>query len=319
MFDPELEQFKTSIDLRAFAAAEGYRLDRKKSCRNSAVMRHPDSDDKIVIRQGQCGHYEWFSVRTNVSGTIIDFVQHLRRLGLGDVRKILRPWVGSLPAAVPEFLPLNRIEKDRAGVAARFARMPDASSGHPYLEDERALPPSLLALDRFGGRIRIGSNGCAVFPHFDEFSVCGYEIKGAGVTSFATGGSKGLWLSHEFDDDRRLVFCESAIDALSFASLYGDPGTRLASIGGNLNSRQPRLICAAIMRLPAGAEVVAAMDADADGRKLAAEVKQAFEAAKREDLRFRVQEPVGFKDFNDELRARSQPGRTALALSAMPS
>ncbi len=306
MFDSELEQFKTLIDLRAFAAAEGYRLDRKKSCRSSAVMRHPESNDKIVIKRGRDGHYEWFSVRTNASGTIIDFVQHLRRVGLGDLRKLLRPWVGKPPVAVSEYPTLRKVEKDRTDVAARYAAMKDATAGHAYLEQERALPSPLLAHKRFVGRIRIDARLNAVFPHFDTEGVCGYEIKNAGFTGFATGGTKGLWLSHEFSDDRRLVICESAIDALSHAALFGEALTRFASISGKLNPRQPALIQAAIERLPLGGDVIAAMDADDDGRKLTGIIKEAFKAAKRDDLRYRVHEPAGFKDFNDQLRGAPQ-------------
>jgi hypothetical protein len=303
MFDSELEQFKTAINLTAFAAAEGYRLDRKKSCRSSAVMRHPESDDKIVIKRGLDGHYEWFSVRSNAGGTIIDFVQHLHRVGLGDVRKLLRPWIGRPPAAAAEFRALLKVEKDRSGVAARYAAMKDATAGHAYLEKERAIPPSLLAHKRFAGRIRIDARGnAAVFPHFDADGLCGYEIKSAGFTGFATGGTKGLWLSHEFFDDRRLVFCESAIDALSHAALFGEAQTRFASISGNPNPRQPALIQAAIERLPLGGDVIAAMDADEDGHKLAGVIEEAFKAARRADLRFFAHEPMGFKDYNDLLR-----------------
>jgi len=41
MSDPELESFKTSIDLRAYAAGQGYQLDDKASWRGTSVMRHP--------------------------------------------------------------------------------------------------------------------------------------------------------------------------------------------------------------------------------------------------------------------------------------
>jgi len=318
MFDPELQEFKTAIDLRAYAAAQGYCLDRKKSYRGSAVMRHPASNDKISIRRGADGHYEWFSVRTNAGGTIIDFVRHLHGLTLGDIRKELRPWLGEPPVRVPAFSALRETGKDRMKVTANYARMKDASAGHPYLEGERGLLPSLLAHERFAGRIRIDARGNAVFPHFDSDGVCGYEVKNAGFTSFASGGSKGLWLSNEFDDDERLVFCESAIDALSFAALFGEARTRFASIGGKPNPQQPALIQAAIERLPHGAEVVAAMDADEDGRKLAGVVTEAFGAAQRHDIRFRVREPVGFKDFNDQLRGEIEMRHASPTLAAEP-
>jgi hypothetical protein len=62
----------------------------------------------------------------------------------------------------------------------------------------------------------------------------------------------------------------------------------------------------AIARLPTGAEVVAAMDADEDGAKLAETVRRAKDLSGRDDLRFMLQEPFGFKDWNDQLRAQSQ-------------
>jgi hypothetical protein len=49
MFDAELEDFKTKIDLRAYAAGQGYQLDAKNSWRGTSVMRHPASDDKVII------------------------------------------------------------------------------------------------------------------------------------------------------------------------------------------------------------------------------------------------------------------------------
>lgn len=317
MFNSELHDFKTAIDLRFYAAAHGYVFDRKESWRGSAVMRHPASNDKIIIKRGTDGHYLWFSVRTDAGGTIIDFVQHLRARSLGEIRKELRPWIGKPPVSIPEFPVLRETAKDRVKVGANLARMTDASSGHPYLEGERGLPPSLLAHKRFAGRIRLDARGSAVFPHFDTDGVCGYELKNAGgFTGFASGGVKGLWLSHEFDADVRLVFAESAIDALSFAALFGESGTRFASIGGKLNAMQPALIRAAIERLPSG-EVVTAMDADEEGAKLSGAVTEAFETARRDDLLFRRQEPVGFKDFNDQLRGNAQ-SRSAVAHGVQP-
>jgi hypothetical protein len=41
------------------------------------------------------------------------------------------------------------------------------------------------------------------------------------------------------------------------------------------------------------------MDNDADGAKLAGVVRHVVELSGRDDLRFIVHEPSGFKDFND--------------------
>jgi hypothetical protein len=49
------------------------------------------------------------------------------------------------------------------------------------------------------------------------------------------------------------------------------------------------------------------MDADAEGSKLAQVVRGAVGLTGRKDLRFTVQMPEGFKDWNDHVRARPLP------------
>jgi hypothetical protein len=303
MFDAELESFKNGIDLRVYAAEQGYQLDRKESWRGSAVMRHANGD-KIVIRRSEDGHYVYFSVRQdNDNGSIIDFVQNRQRLSLGAVRKELRPYIGMPASQLPSFAPLFKTSKDRLRVETEFAKLLNAPR-HPYLENERALPASLLEAERFLGRIRIDARENAVFPHFDQEGLCGYEIKNKGFTGFSPGGTKGLWLSQERPGDNQLVFCESAIDALSHAVLFPDDRTRYASIGGKPNPVQPELIRAAIARTPEKSKIVSAMDADADGGKLAEVVRQAVQLTGRDDLSYVFQEPFGFKDWNDQLRKK---------------
>ncbi len=46
--DDELERFKKEIDLRVYAASQGYVLDHEASGPHSFVMRHPNGD-KVVI------------------------------------------------------------------------------------------------------------------------------------------------------------------------------------------------------------------------------------------------------------------------------
>ena len=315
MVDFELENFKTNIDLRAYAAGQGFELDRKESWRGTSVMRHPVTNDKVMVKRGMDGHYVYFSVRDDRdNGTIIDFVQNRQGLSLGSV---LRPWLGQPPFPVPAFPALHKADKDRMKVEASYARMQDAATGHAYLERERALPCSLLALKRFTGRVRMDDRGNAVFPHFDAQGLSGYEIKNVGFTGFASGGSKALWLSRELLDDERLVICESAIDALSYAALFPDNRARYASIGGKPNPQQPELIRAAIARMAVDSEIVSAMDADAEGGKLAEVVRRAVELSGRRDLRFTLHEPFGFKDWNLQLCAR-QPNSLPTVPSPAP-
>lgn len=266
--DIELDAFKREIDLRQFAASFGYAMDRRESWRGSTVLRH--GGDKIVVKRNHNGHYVFFSVRDDRDhGTIIDFLQRRRHLTLGAVRQTLRPWIGQPAAALPLFPKLAPTSPDRVQVETEYRRMARALR-HPYLEQVRCVPATLLGAPRFAGRVRIDSRGNAVFPHFDGAGLCGYEIKNRRLTGFAAGGQKGLWLSHRRPHDRRLVLTESAIDALSYAALFPDAAdqTRYASLGGKPNFKQPGLVQAIIVRLPERSEIVAAFDADEAGRWL---------------------------------------------------
>src|SRR5262245_25066442 len=116
--DQELDNFKC-FDLRIYAAAQGYRLDKGKgeSSRGSSVMRHDDGD-KIIIKRETDGHYVYFSVHQGHSGTIIDLAKHRKGLSLGRVRQELRPYVGGRASApLPVFTPLPKVSKDLIRVA----------------------------------------------------------------------------------------------------------------------------------------------------------------------------------------------------------
>ena len=299
--DPELESFKVEIDLRSYAADQGYALDRKESWRGSSVMRHANGD-KIIVKRDHDRHYVYFSVRDDSdNGSIIDFVQNRWRSSLGQVRQILRPWIGKAAAAPSIFPELIPTAKDRMEIERLFRVMEDAPQ-HAYLENARRVPSSVLSSARFLGRIKRDARGNAVFPHFDVEGLCGYEIKNDGYTGFSKGGEKGLWFSQTEANDNRLVLCESAIDALSHAALFPANNARYASIGGQMNPKQPVLIKATLLKLPPESEVVAAMDADEDGRNYSEIVRQAVIETGRDDVRFALHEPDGVKDWNDALR-----------------
>ena len=323
----ELEAFKRDIDMRQFATSLGYEIDKRDSWHGSTVMRR--GADKIVIKRHCNKHYVFFSVRDDKdNGTIIDFLQRRQNLSLGAVRKTLRPWIGKPSVVLPLFPKLEPIGKDRMRVESEYRHMAPALR-HPYLEHERCLPMPVLASWRFVGRIRMDTRGNVVFPHFDREGLCGYEIKSQGFTGFAAGGVKGLWFSHTALDDRRLVLAESAIDALSYAALFPDTGdrTRYASLGGKPNSQQPGLVQATIAKLPNGAEIVAAFDADDGGRNLVDVIRIIMEAIAietgRTDLIFKVHLPAeDGTDWNQILQDRSQRKenpRLTRALISAPS
>ena len=182
----------------------------------------------------------------------------------------------------------------------------NVAHANAYLEKERCIPALALQYWRFEDTVRADCKGNAVFPHYDTEGLCGYEMKNAGFTAFAPGGTKGLWLSKTIRNDNRLVICESAIDALSHAVLFQDCRTRYASIAGKPTAVQLNLLRVEIERMPAGSEIIAAMDSDQAGRALADLVRRTVEASGRGDLKFRSEEPIGFKDWNDQLKSQRQ-------------
>lgn len=305
MVDPELESFKT-INLPDYAASLGYAIDKRKSSRGSLVMRR--EHDKLIISRQPDGHFTYWNAHNDRDhGTIIDFLKHRGCGNLGAVRKTLRAWsgagTGSGAPARPWMPELKSTPKDRASVQARYAAMRKAHR-HPYLENERGIPAAVLHFWRFDGRIMLDRHANAVFPHYDAEGLCGFELKNHDFTGFATGGSKGLWLSKGISEDNRLVICESALEALSFYALFPDGRTRFASIGGKMNKAQPALLRAQIGRMPKSSAIVAAMNNDDPGRALAEVVRKEFEACGRADLTFSRQEPEGVNDWNDLLRAK---------------
>jgi hypothetical protein len=312
--DTELDAFKREIDIRQFAVSLGYEMDRRESWRGSTVLRR--GADKIAVKRHSNGHYVFFSVRDDSdNGTVIDFLQRRENLSLGAVRQILRPWIGR-PAVAPPYSRLEASSLDRMGVESEYRRMANALR-HPYLEHERLVPASLLSSPRFAGRVRIDRRGNAVFPHFDVSGLCGNEIKNRGFTGFAAGGKKGLWFSHTGPCDRRLILAESAIDALSHAVLFPDDEdrSRYASLGGKPNAKQSGLIQSTIARLPEGAEIVAAFDADKAGRDLVNGVRLAVaNVASRtgRNLIFLVHLPAQYgEDWNQVLQRAAPEHRRA--------
>lgn len=96
------------------------------------------------------------------------------------------------------------------------------------------------------------------------------------------------------------MFAESAIDALSYATLFPDTTARYASIGGKMNPEQPDLIRATILNLLEGGEVIAATDEDEDRCKLAAQIEVITSEA---GLKFKHHEPSKEgSDWNDHLK-----------------
>jgi hypothetical protein len=201
-FDEELERFKRDVNLTELAASHGYRLvDRERSAEGkwrgstqaSVSMRHPDIDDKIIIRRDRDGHWPYFSVRDDRdNGTVVDFLQRRGQPSLGGIRKELRLWLRVDRPKLPVELYRPSVQIQERDAAAAAAAYSSASAARcRYLED-RGISREVAADRRFAGAYRLGARGNVLFPHCDPATglVVGFEVKNNGFTSFATGGRK---------------------------------------------------------------------------------------------------------------------------------
>ncbi len=103
--------------------------------------------------------------------------------------------------------------------------------------------------------------------------------------------------------DDKVVICESAIDAISYAQLAPDGHARYASTGGVVGRKQLEMLTGAIRGLTAGSTIVLATDADAGGDRIADQL--AGVAAGAGVTCRRHTSPVG-KDWNDCLKRRER-------------
>jgi hypothetical protein len=294
----ELEKFKLEINLCEYAANLGYKLIKEESSKNSKIMKHGDGD-KIVVATDHDGHSIYFSVHDETSGgSIIDFVQKRRNLNLGQIRKALRAFAG-MPVEEIKARGLKKPRptgKDLQRVIMAYSK---ATSGIPlYLTKNRAIALEIINDTRFSGAVRVDANGNAVFPHYNEAGLCGYEIRGDNFKGFAAGGSKGLWFSSNLSQAKRLVITESGINALSHAQLKNDPEAAYISIAGSMNEHQPELIKKVFEKAAErGAEVVLAVDNDKAGQDFAATIGA---VASENGLSFKSDVPK-LNDWNAEL------------------
>ena len=307
MPDLELDTFKRDINLVEYATSRcGYERVRKESSRSSHVLRHPTSDDKIVVAREQDGHWVYFSVRDEKdNGTVVDFVQKRQNKNLGEVRQELREYLGTPhpeKARSKDDAPERPIERDRHKVVQTLAAAKDIED-NLYL-NSRGLRPETLKEPRFAGTFKEDPRGNVLFVHRDGDGVSGYEIKNRDFTGFAPGGTKALWHSQGGPTDNKLVIAESAVDALSYHQLHrkDNERTRYVSIAGAPSPHQLDVVEKVVRAMPPGSTVVAAVDGDQAGTKVA---KQLEDIAKRHpEITFKRDSPelaLG-KDWNEVLQ-----------------
>jgi hypothetical protein len=308
MHDDELDRFKSDIHLVQYAAERyGYQRDRRESSARSHVLRHPSTDDKIVVRQDDDGHWTYFSVRDSTdSGTVIDFVQARGGRGLREVREELRRYLGDrrpdidLHGETARVTPRPPLPEDRSPAEA-FARALRTENS-VYL-NARGIRAETLSHPRFADTWRIGPHGNVFFAHTDDAGiVTGFEVKNQGFTGFASGGRKTAWQSAARQHDEALVIAESAIDALSHFQLHVERAlhARYLSTAGHPSRSQLEVLDRVLAYMPRASTVVAAVDSDVAGEALAGRLEDL--TRRHRHLAFQRDAPPGAKDWNEVLQ-----------------
>jgi len=294
--DIELEQFKTDINLIEYATGQGYSIDRRRSTRTSAVLRH-DSGHKIVVSV-EAGRWIYFSIGDEKdAGSILDFVMNRAGISLGRARVVLRGWLGLERTAKPLQSPptLKRRSIDRQSLARAY----DAFSPIEPNDYLNSRDISCYLDPCFAGSIRVNNNNEVVFPHFDAEGLCGYERKGIHGAYFSAGGTHGLWRSDSQASDRDLLVAESPIDAMSVFELKQIKRSRLLATSGSLSARQIDLVIDEAKKLERP-KLFIAFDADESGDAMAERLIQAYPSSFVQRLR-----PPA-KDWNEALKGASR-------------
>ena len=290
MYDPELDRFKTEINLAEYAAKEyGFLMDTRSSSRNSLVMRTKENGEKIVVVKGTDNHFIYFapvSPYFKDQGSIIDFVQVRTRKNLGEIRKVLRQYSGigrhapffpeKIEAIIQQLKPST---KDRQKIIQDYENF-NALKYSQYLES-RAVGKEIYLSNRFSEKIKVDQKGNLIFPHFDKKGICGYELKNQNFKGFSEGSEKGIWSSNRFKNDERLVITESVINALSYHVLHGTEKTRYAATSGGWSEKTKEMIKVSIEALPKkNGTVILAFDNDKEGKKYDQDTRELIENLK---------------------------------------
>ena len=308
--DAELEQMRAGVSCAVLLERfpPPWQLDKTESTRKCWKYRRGEGEILLVTHEGR----GWWDPGSTAKGDIFKLVQFLDpSLNLGQVRKVLRPFIGVSPSypSTP-----RRTAKDRPVVPfpELWRRRPEPRPGSPcwrYLTEKRALPAHVVQAAVVAGVLREGPYGSAWFAHRDQTGLLrGVEMRGPDYRGFSAGGDKTLFrlqgnVGLHRPEATRLVLVEAPIDAMSLAAIEQLPsGTLYAGTAGGMG---PETIVALELQLRTlatvpDAVVVAAFDADKLGGCYAARVAEMAAAA---GVRCeRLLPPDGLNDWNDVLK-----------------
>jgi hypothetical protein len=224
--DAELEEMRAGVNCAVLLERHPppWHLDKKESTRNCLKYRRAEGEILLVTHEGR----GWWDPGSTAKGDIFGLVQFLNPgLNFGEVRKVLRPFIGLSPA-----FPVHKRTSARSTPAvpltAKWERRRLPRPGSPtwrYLTETRHLPGPIVSAAISAGVLREGPYASAWFAHRDhEGRLTGIEMRGPDYRGFSPGGDKTLFrlpgrLRTSSVPARRLVVAEAPIDAMSVAAI----------------------------------------------------------------------------------------------------
>ena len=289
----ELDELRARVDCRTVLETDGWELDAKESTRAAAKYRGGAGRIVIVTHEGK----GWFDPLNDKRGDALALAQHVWGGNLGHARKALRPLAGIAPKLLPmrQGSPVVSIEAEQVWSEAHHMRQ--GSQGWRYMIETRGLPVASVERALQAGALREGIYGTVWARHRGvQGQTTGWEMRGPNFRGFAKGGNKTLFWIGVPVTCNRVAVTESAIDAMSLASIEGWPdGTLYASTGGGYGPETAAVLKA---MLPSHARLVAATDQGTGGELLA---DRLYELATAGGAGFGRLRPEA-KDWNDQLR-----------------
>jgi hypothetical protein len=314
------DELRGRISILEIALSHGYCMDRSKGVK-WPVLKHPSGDKVIIINPRQPHNQGYFNPQDDRDkGTLIQFVD--RRLGwlfpmipgaskTENINRILHQWLNE------PFVDRSQDTKHRyvTGHDEHTERVRFNASQLAPLQDaswllSRGIRRQTLQSPSFAQKIlqcSMGSMTNVAFPYQQELDgeIVGAEIRNYSFKGHMTGSQRGnsLWISRHAENSRRLVVCESALDALSHFEMNGDGKDVYVSFGGHLAKGQIKCLKDLYDRLTADRdmELVIGVDYDEKGHFYAGMLLREFPLA---DRIF----PNG-KDFNDDLMKLRESAR----------
>ena len=308
--DAELEEMRSGVSCAVLLERHSppWQLDKKESTRNCLKYRRAKGEILLVTHEGR----GWWDPTSTAKGDIFGLVQFLNpSLSFGEIRKILRPFIGLSPA-FPVHEQLSAKPAPDVPCAVKWERRRLPRPGSPtwrYLTGTRHLPAIVVSAAISADMLREGPHGSAWFAHRDkEGRLTGIEMRGPEYRGFSPGGEKTLFRLPGRPRSgtvlvSRLVVAEAPIDAMSVAAIEHLRGDTLytATAGG----MGPGTIAALERQLQAlatqgGSELAIATDNDSAGHGYA---DRLTEMGRTLDLKVsRLLPANGAKDWNDVLR-----------------